>query len=1252
MKGYNSRYTRALMHLKKLKCAIYSNVPHLLSTNRVDQTEAFIKVSPNKGLKLTILAALVISFTAAANTFSSEDTDSRARNLVLNTSDIVDTVDPQSGSLFVKHKDLELPGNGGLDITIYRNYSLSQLSAGLTSSYVRSFKWVALGPGWSMLVAPRLSHDNDFTIAPAGLFYPQSPLTKLCAGQTLSPVSDGSVFMGSALPYLELPSGERFPLYSTGGYVAKSKNNWKVQCTSGNLTAYSPEGVVYDFGQLESAKKIGTYFTSVNPPMSMKMPPARSVTYLDATRATDPNGNWLAFQYKAFGTLSPAWPLGMNYSYGVAWQPAEYNYERGMVPTTITSSDGRTITFSYDTTTGRLLTLSDNSGRSIQYQHSTLNSETRVLTKVTLTDDVVWVYGYHPGNYTGRAYSASKMTQLTDAWVSELRLSTLKYPDGGTVNYEYSFYDYQGPMTSTGTLVSRAEVVKKRSLSTGESWQYTYTKGGSGQYDVTTEDGPQGRTTYKYMGAGYSSPASGLSNTVWQIGQLIEKQLPDGSLEKYEWSPREIFPIKDSYIELKVLTDEKTWVADLAKRTYVRNGASYIATMSGHDAYGNPTTKTESGPNGGSKTTTYTYLNDTTKWIIGRLKNETTANTSIVRSFDAKGNLLSLNQDGVTTSFTYDTQGNIASKTMPRGLVHTYSSYKRGIAQAENQPEGVNLSRDVDNAGNVISETNGEGYTTYYTYDSLNRQTSITKPLGNVKYISYTANEKTATSGSLVEKTVYDVFGQVASVTLGNITITAKHDYLGRKTFESNPNSSQGTSYLYDVLDRVTKITNADGTYRTHSYGDGSETITDERGNSTTYFYRSYSEPKEKHLMRVVAQDLAGSITITRNSRDLVTSVLQSGVTRSYGYNSNYYLTSVTNPETGTTTYGRDLAGNMTSRSTGSSGTTYYVYDDQNRIESVTYPNDAPSILNTYNKTGRMLSANSSSGNREFTYDVNGNLLTESLKVGGYVFTASHTYNGNDQLVSTTYPRSGRTVNYAPDVLGRPTQVSGYVNSVLYWPSGQLRQINYANATSTTYGQNARLWPSSFMTAKAGGATYASSTYGYDGLGNLTAITSSVDTSDNRAMGYDTVNRLTSISGPWGSGSISYNGVGNITGQTLGSFSLSYSYDGSNRLASISGTRNSYYSYDAYGNITSDQANSFVYDGVPNLRCANCNGVNEVRYAYDGTNQRSSVTKSGGITYEMYDAKGRLLIEFTPSTNKLTEYLYLDNKRVAQRVSP
>lgn len=611
--------------------------------------------------------------------------------------------------------------------------------------------------------------------------------------------------------------------------------------------------------------------------------------------------------------------------------------------------------------------------------------------------------------------------------------------------------------------------------------------------------------------------------------------------------------------------------------------------------------------------------------------------------------MTSITQDGVTTSFAYDAQGNVASAIMPRSLVYSYGNYKRGIPQTESQPANIGISRVVSDAGNVTSETNGEGKTKTFSYDTMNRVTGIGFPVGSAVSISYTTATKTATRGSLTESTSYDGFGRPVSITLGGVTRSYSYDTLGRKTFESNPGASIGTSYEYDILNRVTRIRNSDGTMQTRSYGAGNVSVMDERSKVTTYAFRAYGDPDKQFLMSITAPDTSANVSITRNTKGLVTSIVQGGMTRSYGYNSNYYLTSVTNPETGTTTYSRDAAGNMTSRSVGTSGTSTYTYDGQNRLTAVTYPGTTPSVTKTYSKTHKLKTVVSSAASRSYVYDANDNLTSESVVADGITLTTGYGYNTLDQLASITYPYSGRSVTFSPDVLGRPTAISGYVTSVAYWPSGQVKQINYANGTVSTYGQNSRLWPSTFAT-QLSTTYYNNASYTYDGAGNLTAIADTADTNYNRTLTYDNINRLATAAGPWGTGTITYNGVGNVVSQVFGANNLYYTYDTQNRLSSVSGDRTGSYTYDAYGDFLTVPGATYTWDGVPNLRCVSCGTANEVANVYDGLNQRVSVTKGGVKSYEVYGSHGNLLAVYTPYWgNSLVEYIYLGGKRVAQR---
>jgi YD repeat-containing protein len=1002
-------------------------------------------------------------------------------------------------------------------------------------------------------------------------------------------------------PVLELPDGSRQLLVFTGASspLMLTTQRWRADCLAGGagMRVYSPDGTQYEMTLRYNLGELQSWYT---------------------TKIIDKNGNSADIAYA----------------------------NQSVVPeiTNITTNDGRSVNFSYldgGTTKSRVSRISS-AGKEYRYSYRQVIGlsdkpflDGYFLTLVQRPDGLSWKYQYNDWikNSTGTVMPGSYL--MTGA----------THPNGGAVSYDYTFAIFD----SKGNPSKKTPVVTKKNSSNQGTWTFTYRPGDpvSRTLDTTTVNTPTGTITYQHFG-----PNASQGGSVWKVGLLISKTIAGLQTESYDWGSQKIS--NENYFRPGQFVSKvdvgATNAPLLTRRTIGRNGASYTTEYSSFDEHGNPKVRTESGPNG-QKTVNLSYYINTSKWIVNQVQNESFSGSSIGRQFDSQGNLLSVSQDGVITSHTYDSQGNIVSTTFPRGLTHQYSNYKRGIPQTEIQPEGVSIARGVSAAGNIISESNGEGKTTSYGYDGLDRVVSITYPSGSSVNISYGANSRVATRGSLTESTSYDGFGFPTAVTLGGVTRKFGVDVLGRRTFVSNPGADQGTRYDLDALNRVTKITNSDGSTQQIVYGAGSKTVIDERGNSTTYSYRSYGNPEQQFLIGISLPESSTNISIGRNSRDLISSVSQFGLTRTYGYNSNYYVTSISNPETGTTNYGRDEAGNMTSRTVGNSATVNYSYDGQNRLASVTYPSGTASVKNVYNRIHKLLEANATSGNRKYTYDDNGNLSTEKLQVDGLEFIVAYEYNNLDQLSAITYPKSGTKVSYFPDVLGRPTAVSGYVRQVTYWPSGQIQQIDYENGTISKYAQNSRLWPSTFSTEKANKGVYVNNAYTYDGTGNVSEIKDTSDSAYSRAFVYDKVGRIIGASGiSWG-GTFTYDGAGNLAEQKLGAVNLNYFYDSNNRLSSLSGSRTASYGYDAYGNIVRDANNSYQYDDVPSLRCVNCGeSSRKEEYQYDATNQRVSTVKSGVRTYEIYGSNGNLLFEFSSSPKKRElAYIYLGGKRIAQK---
>lgn len=676
-------------------------------------------------------------------------------------------------------------------------------------------------------------------------------------------------------PILELPDGSRQLLTFTGqnSPLMITTQRWKAMCsTSGiGLVVTSPDGMVYDMTQA-----LGSGST------------ANPMYEWHTKKITDRNGNYININYASASS-------------------AEIR--------SISTSDGRSASFTYidsGKTTARISSITS-AGQTYDYSYKPSGiAGVYQLSTVTRPDNATWEYDYSENN--GASAGSYLMRSATT-------------PQGGSITYTYDFVFFD----SQSNPASKSNVVSKKSMSTGGIWSFDYSPGGNSSLDTTRVTSPEGTTTYKHIGPNYAGAGS-----IWKVGLLIQKRIGDEQTEQYTWSGQRIST--ETYVRPGAFVTRFDYLETnaplLTRKTITRDGASYDTAYSNFDSYGNPRTITESGTRGGDRTTTVSYYTNTSKWIIRQPQNESSSGHSITRDFDSSGNMTNETKNGASISRTYDSAGNVSSATFPRSLMHSYSNYSRGVAQNESQPEGISITREVSNAGNVTSETIG-GETTRYGYDSMNRITSVDYPEGNNVNISYTSRSRTATRGSLTETINYNSFGRVFSVTRGGISTSYSTDALGRTTFISNPGSSSGTSYSYDILDRVTQIRNPDGTSKFINYGSSSKSVRDENGNTTINYYRAYGDPDKKFLMAITTPDSSASMDYDRNSKDLITSAKQAGITRHYSYNSSGYMISATHPETGTTSYGRDAAGNMTSKNVGSSGTTTYSYDSQNRLRTI-----------------------------------------------------------------------------------------------------------------------------------------------------------------------------------------------------------------------------------------------------------------------------------------------------------------------------
>ncbi|XRQ08842.1 hypothetical protein ACN3XK_72195 [Actinomadura welshii] len=229
-------------------------------------------------------------------------------------------------------------------------------------------------------------------------------------------------------------------------------------------------------------------------------------------------------------------------------------------------------------------------------------------------------------------------------------------------------------------------------------------------------------------------------------------------------------------------------------------------------------------------------------------------------------------------------------------------------------------------------------------------------------------------------------------------------------------------------------------------------------------------------------------------------------------------------------------------------------------------------ILFTYNDRGLPLSSiTAGDKTTQFAYDANGRLAQRTDPAG----TTTLTWNGQDQIATTTDTITGGTDTRTYDDAGRLTDIA-----TQYGATTAHRTFGYDDLDRRTTDQ-----------LKApDGTVLASIAYTYNLDDHLTGktTTGTADAGQN-TYGYDDAGRLTSWTDPAGQQTeYGWDAAGNRTKAG----STTYTYDERNRLTS-DGTNT--YTYSARGTLTSDGTATLTWDAFDRLTT---DGSTD--YAYDG----------------------------------------------------
>jgi RHS repeat-associated protein len=570
------------------------------------------------------------------------------------------------------------------------------------------------------------------------------------------------------------------------------------------------------------------------------------------------------------------------------------------------------------------------------------------------------------------------------------------------------------------------------------------------------------------------------------------------------------------------------------------------------------------------RVTTYGYDND------NQLTSRTVANGPVAEetdySYDALGDRLSQEVHGsgstaFVTLWTYDERGLPLTMTDPRG----YGTSTLAAQYTTDYTHDARGRLATTIAPPVNTETNGgtpvsTRPVTEAGYDTYGDQTSTSDADGNITSDTYDPD------GELigVSAPAYTPPGSTTAITP---TATAGYTALGQLE-TSTDGQGNTTTNTYDQLGDLVQVTgpavNGQTPTSQYTFDNNGEQLsaTDPTGAQTQATYDALGEP-------ITATQLVRQPTPTADTTD-------------YGYDPSSYPTgdpaTVTNPTGQVITVGYDHAGDRTSVIDPTGDTTSYTYDADLHLTKITLP-DGTANTASYDPAGRQtgtaqLDATGKVLSTTATgYDANNN-PTSATDANNVTTTA--TFDAANHLVQQVQPvtaSSDITTSYGYDAAGRLTRsTDGDGNPTIYTynPLG-LRESTIAPTipglttpaqTTTTVGYDADGRP--VRVTRPGGV---SQTFGYDPLGNMTSeVGAGAEAATlTRTLGHDLDSRLTSVSTPTGTDTLTYDDRGNVLSSAGTAGTASFSYDTDGRLATrtdASGTAT--FTYDLDSRLATD----------------------------------------------------------------------------------
>jgi RHS repeat-associated protein len=715
----------------------------------------------------------------------------------------------------------------------------------------------------------------------------------------------------------------------------------------------------------------------------------------------------------------------------------------------------------------------------------------------------------------------------------------------------------------------------------------------------------------------------------------------------------------------------------VSESRFYYDGEPFVGLPLGEMTRGDLTRQEEDlGPNGGNR-------------VISIKRQQFDSHGNVIATLDANGNRTTVDYDPVAHTFPIVEQLHFAD-----GHLLTFvASYHPGFGQA-------------------TSATDYNGNPHIFTFDTFGRLSKIVKPgdtleqpteqysyfIGSPR--SFIKTEKRVRSGTdevVTSISYFDGLGRKLQVRRtandGKVIVTEAVTFNARQGIRDQylPYFSEGLEYMapaadlpktthsYDPMQRLIRKTHPDGVFQAVEYQPLVEVHYDEEDNlnqgnaPTTFTYDGLKRLVSVEEINIVAG--ASQSYVTQYSYDrlgnLIKVVDAQGNTKQMEYDARSRKVRMDDPNKGVMTYEYDDNGNLIRTRDALRQEIHYTYDAANRplVERWTFSDGRPEIVNaTYhydgdlsplhpdaqNTHGQISYVVDQAGTLFFSYDPRGN-VTGSIRqyTEGHTFVTRKQYDTLDRVQKTTFA-DGSSVTYEYDEQGLLKRIPGIVDDIVYNASAQRVAMTYANGAKVQYAYDGRQRLAHLTTAK-GKEVLQDLGYTYDGVSNVVAISDgragrTPQTDQGQTFVYDSLQRLTSVSGVYGQIDFGYDAIGNLVKKSstvndphlnLGVLQYAQNGAGPHAVTTAGGVT---YSYDANGNLIRKGDTHYTWNARDLLQSVD-DGETQSSYLYDSSSVRvqQTVRSGGSVATTFYpdpatEVRGGQLITYVFDDEKRTAY--------------